>query len=777
MKNLMNKKLWASLIVIITIMWSCEVTEENNPPNAVATSEVRVELGTTTTLDGSASSDIDGDDLTYEWTLVDAPGPNLDNLSNANSAVAQFQPIGAGNFTFRLTVTDPAGASDSDEVTIEVFAQANEEPTAVILDENGNEFSNSNDNITFNVGTELILIGEASSDPDGDDLTYEWDTANSPTGSSVTFSAPESANTTIVVDAPGEYTISLTVRDGEGGENTAQITLEAEVAPVEIGGNFSENTTLENIYDNPDIPDYRAISSLGINSGVILTIEAGVTIEFVSSTRFDISGRIVAEGTAEDSIKFTGVEKEKGFWDGISVFSDENQNILNYVVVEYGGGEARGFGLPKANIGVDGSDRLRIKNSTVRESDGYGLYFDGGIVQEFESNHFENNNGAPLSLTASQVSKLDNASTYSGNTNQYVEIQGSNLDETTESVWPVISDGTPYRVSGNLSIRTGLNIQSGATFEFNSNIRMSIDNTGYIKAIGTASDKITFKGADQSVGFWMGIQIFTNDVNNQFDHCIFENGGSEARGFGLSAANLAVDGGDRVSILNSEFNTSGGYGLFMESGSTLNGFENNSFSNNTGFPVGLAANNVDQLDEASIFNDGNGDNSIELFGSTLDKAGQEVSWKALSNGTPYYLNGNRLSIESGLIINDGVNIEVGTDNEIRVTNDGYLIADGETDGISIIGKTAAKGAWKGISIFTNDVRNLMNNVTVSHGGSSSIGFGIPQVNIGVDGSGRLTVTNCTITDCDGIGLFGESNSTVTQSDNTFSNNNIDIQLN
>jgi hypothetical protein len=72
---------------------------------------------------------------------------------------------------------------------------------------------------------------------------------------------------------------------------------------------------------------------------------------------------------------------------------------------------------------------------------------------------------------------------------------------------------------------------------------------------------------------------------------------------------------------------------------------------------------------------------------------------------------------------------------------------------------------------------LLNNVTISHGGSSARGFGLPKSNIAVNSSDQLTVTNCTITDCDGTGLFGESGASVTQSGNVFTNNVLDIELN
>jgi hypothetical protein len=254
-------------------------------------------------------------------------------------------------------------------------------------------------------------------------------------------------------------------------------------------------------------------------------------------------------------------------------------------------------------------------------------------------------------------------------------------------------------------------------------------------------------------------------------------GGSSEFGFGVPKTNVGVENGDQLKISNSEIFGSADYGVFFELGSALAEFSNNDIHDNTGFPIALSTANASKIDAASVFNVGNGDNSVNILGNTLDQGATEISLVNLSNNTPYYLTGN-LSIRSGLVLDDGVDIEVAIDDQINVDGEGYLIADGtDAEGITITGKTKSPGAWQGIAIYTNDVRNLLNYVTVSHGGSSEIGFGIPKVNIGVENGDRLTVTNCTITDCDGIGLFGESGSTVTQSDNTFSNNVTDIEIN
>ena len=452
---------------------------------------------------------------------------------------------------------------------------------------------------------------------------------------------------------------------------------------------------------------------------------------------------------------------------------------MNYVNVLYAGGSARGFGIQSTAVGVNNGDRLNITNSNLSESAGYGLFLENGSnLGSFSANTFNNNTGTPLALDVNNIHLLDEASTFTANGNQFVEVFGSTLSQTTEVAWSPAAANVPYRVTGNLSINSGLAINAGVNMEFASGVYVQTDNgtstTGYIKATGTASQKVVLRGVNDTPGFWMGVQVFTNDTNNQLDHVVIKNGGSSARGFGLAASNLAVNGGDQMTISNSEFSSASGYGLFSEANSKVS-ITNSIFRSNTGMAASIDINSAHNVDGLSQFNVGNGDNSLEITGTVLEQNTNEVTWAALSNATPFYLSGN-ITIESGLVLSDGVNIEVGTDKYIDINQDGYLSADATT-GISITGKTKNAGAWRGISIFTNDVRNLLNGVTISHGGSTARGFGLPKANVGVNDGDRLTITNCNLTDCDGTALFGEAGSILTQSGNTFSNNTVDIDIN
>ena len=86
----------------------------NQPPVANAGSNQSVEKSVTVTLAGSGT-DPDGTIASYQWQQV---GGGLVTLSNANTATTSFTASTADTRTFRLTVTDNAGASGSATVVV-----------------------------------------------------------------------------------------------------------------------------------------------------------------------------------------------------------------------------------------------------------------------------------------------------------------------------------------------------------------------------------------------------------------------------------------------------------------------------------------------------------------------------------------------------------------------------------------------------------------------------------------------------------------------------------
>ncbi|MDE0714741.1 MAG: PKD domain-containing protein, partial [Gammaproteobacteria bacterium] len=87
-------------------------------PVAAAGPDRTVDPGEAVTLDGSGSTDPDGDSLAYAWTQVS--GASM-TLSGADTATASFTaPESPGDLVFRLTATDPGGLSAFDEVVVRV---------------------------------------------------------------------------------------------------------------------------------------------------------------------------------------------------------------------------------------------------------------------------------------------------------------------------------------------------------------------------------------------------------------------------------------------------------------------------------------------------------------------------------------------------------------------------------------------------------------------------------------------------------------------------------
>jgi hypothetical protein len=97
--------------------------EMNIAPVADAGLDQGVNPGVVVTLDGSGSEDIDDGISAYAWTQVDASAATTVTLDDATSPAPTFTaPEAPGaSLTFQLTVTDYAGQTDTDTVTITII--------------------------------------------------------------------------------------------------------------------------------------------------------------------------------------------------------------------------------------------------------------------------------------------------------------------------------------------------------------------------------------------------------------------------------------------------------------------------------------------------------------------------------------------------------------------------------------------------------------------------------------------------------------------------------
>ncbi|MEZ4851034.1 MAG: hypothetical protein R3B93_20945, partial [Bacteroidia bacterium] len=104
-------------------------------------------------------------------------------------------------------------------------------------------------------------------------------------------------------------------------------------------------------------------------------------------------------------------------------------------------------------------------------------------------------------------------------------------------------------------------------------------DNGTLNAVGTASNKIIFRGKENVKGYWRGIHTETNSNSNEITHAEIANAGSNYVYCCNDIAGLIVKDG-KMKVTNSYIHDNDGCGIFVKSGATLEE-SGNTFANNT----------------------------------------------------------------------------------------------------------------------------------------------------------------------------------------------------
>jgi len=181
---------------------SVSITTGNSAPVADAGADQSVQVGDTVMLDGSGSHDVDGDGLTYAWSLASIPAGSIATLSNAATVNPAFVVDLPGTYVAQLIVND--GMLDSAPDTM-IVTMTNMAPTA-----------NPGGAYAGMMGEAILFDGSGSFDPDGRIIAYGWDFGDGSTGTGV--------NPSHTYAAAGTPTVTLTVTDDGGLKHTAATT-------------------------------------------------------------------------------------------------------------------------------------------------------------------------------------------------------------------------------------------------------------------------------------------------------------------------------------------------------------------------------------------------------------------------------------------------------------------------------------------------------------------------------------------------------------------------
>ena len=183
------------------------------------------------TLTGSGT-DADGIIATYAWSFVS--GPASPSITSASTAITDITGMSAaGNYVFRLTLTDNQGAIGTDDVTIMV----NQLPTA----------NAGIDSVLLSSVSQIQLIGSGT-DLDGTISAYGWSFVSGPAVAAI--ASPTLASTSISgMTMPGSYIFRLTVKDNIGDSSFDEVTVTVNSLPV-VNAGADQSITLPNSKTN-----------------------------------------------------------------------------------------------------------------------------------------------------------------------------------------------------------------------------------------------------------------------------------------------------------------------------------------------------------------------------------------------------------------------------------------------------------------------------------------------------------------------------------------------
>jgi PKD repeat protein len=224
------------------------------PANQVATA------GTAYTLNATFSdAGVNDSPWGYSIDWGDGATPTTGSAtSQATAITASHTYTASGTDTVRVTVTDKDGGAGSAKTPVAVAA-VNHPPTA-----------SAGGPYTGNEGAAVAFNGGASSDPDGDALTYAWGFGDGSTGTGVRPSHAYADN--------GSYTVTLTVTDTHGAVSTAASTtatisnLPPTVsAPASLAATAGSAATLSTTFSDPGVNDAPWTYSISWGDGSAAT--------------------------------------------------------------------------------------------------------------------------------------------------------------------------------------------------------------------------------------------------------------------------------------------------------------------------------------------------------------------------------------------------------------------------------------------------------------------------------------------------------------------------
>lgn len=308
---------------------------------------------------------------------------------------------------------------------------------------------------------------------------------------------------------------------------------------------------------NPGTGDHtvRVTAALDVGPGTVIRVAENVRI------RIGSGGSITTRGTESERVVLTGATAEQGSWYGLCFADDYGNSSLDHADIRWAGNLFTGAASSSCNGGISGaSDARRSGTVDVTNSLIFGSYTSGvstfGLnLGTFRNNVLAGNRLYGANVTTNNLSRLEQGdylgtSVDAPNGEPYILAYGTLNEAASTQLWRKLN--APYFVTrdgnaGNILLNDGVDveIEPGVTFIMDEGTSLSIEKGSSVSAEGTEAEPITFRGVENTPGFWNGIW-FRGSGSSILRHAevAWAGGDPDALAFGSLNLNLVGGTGD-----------------------------------------------------------------------------------------------------------------------------------------------------------------------------------------------------------------------------------------
>lgn len=511
--------------------------------------------------------------------------------------------------------------------------------------------------------------------------------------------------------------------------------------------------------------DYIVPSGCVIDITATLTIEEGTVIHVEENAGFGIydNGKIVAVGTQANPITIAGTESLDGWWRGIHIESQLGNKLEHVNISDAGKNYVYCCNEP-ASVFVKSGASIALSHVSITNGEATGLLIRKDVdVSQFEAVTINTHQSYPMTIGIDIAKDLDGlGSDYTGNDLDFVRIYHTASSKENE----IKKLNVPYSVEGKVfNITHQLDIEAGAELVFDQEAGFGVfDADGALSINGTADEPVILRGKQAAKGYWRGIHVETNNLNNKIEYAQISDAGSNYVFCCNIVASLFLKEG-KLKLLNTTISNGEEYGIYTGKDFAFEDYKNNTVTTHKRSPLYIPVEEVGRLDSTDSDYTGNDDDYVRIYNS---QATIDVEWH--QTNVPYLVE-TVLDLVEPVEIHKGTEIVFEEDGGLGIYDNGTFYVSGRSgEEVVFRGLNDVTGYWRGIHLETNSGSNIMKHAEIANAGRTYIYCCNDKAGFLLKG-GQMTIENSDFTKSGGCGITVKSGGTLIENgSNTFADN-------